>query len=83
MNAATAKLFKNGRSQAVRLPKQFRFPGDEVYVTRQGEKVILAPKPPHQQVSWKAFCESLPKLPDSFGTIRPGNKPFKLRNSLK
>ncbi|MGM0759715.1 MAG: antitoxin [Thermodesulfobacteriota bacterium] len=30
----TAKLFKNGSSQAVRLPKEFRFPGDEVYITR-------------------------------------------------
>jgi len=39
----TAKLFTHGRSQAVRLPKQFRFEGTEVRVSRQGDKVILEP----------------------------------------
>lgn len=38
-----AKLFKNGRSQAVRLPKEFRFEGTEVKISKQGEKVILEP----------------------------------------
>ena len=38
-----AKLFKNGRSQAVRLPKEFRFEGDEVKVSKVGKKVILEP----------------------------------------
>ncbi|MCM2255178.1 MAG: AbrB/MazE/SpoVT family DNA-binding domain-containing protein [Vicinamibacteria bacterium] len=42
---ATAKLFRNGRSQAVRLPKEFRFEGDAVEIHRQGENVILAPLP--------------------------------------
>jgi len=40
----TAKLFKSGRSQAVRLPKEFRFEGDEVVVTRLGAAVVLLPK---------------------------------------
>ena len=40
---ARAKLFKNGRSQAVRLPKEFRFEGDEVKVSKVGKKVILEP----------------------------------------
>lgn len=40
----TAKLFQNGRSQAVRLPKSFRFEGQaEVYIERDGERVILSP----------------------------------------
>ncbi len=39
----TAKLFKNGQSQAVRLPKEFRFDGKEVLVERDGERVILSP----------------------------------------
>jgi antitoxin VapB len=45
---ATAKLFKHGRSQAVRLPKEFRFEGSEVRVSKVGDKVILEPidKPP-------------------------------------
>ena len=38
-----AKLFKNGESQAVRLPKQFRFEGSEVYIKKEGSKVILLP----------------------------------------
>jgi len=36
-----AKIFKNGRSQAVRLPKEFRFEGTEVRIRKQGDKVIL------------------------------------------
>jgi len=40
----TAKLFKSGRSQAVRLPKEYRFEGDEVMVTRLGAAVVLLPK---------------------------------------
>ena len=39
----TAKLFKNGRSQAVRLPKEFRFKGTEVKIRQEGSKVILEP----------------------------------------
>jgi antitoxin VapB len=41
--AATAKLFWSGRSQAVRLPKAFRMPGDEVRIRKQGRAVILEP----------------------------------------
>jgi antitoxin VapB len=40
---STAKLFKNGRSQAVRLPKDFRLKGTEVKIRKDGEKVILEP----------------------------------------
>ena len=43
---ATAKLFRNGRSQAVRLPKEFRFEGSEVSVRREGDAVILEPLKP-------------------------------------
>lgn len=44
MQRQTAKLFLNGRSQAVRLPKEFRFEGTEVYIHRQGDQIILSPK---------------------------------------
>ncbi len=43
-NLIMAKLFKNGSSQAVRLPKEFRFEGDEVIIYREGERIILQPK---------------------------------------
>ena len=42
-SVATAKLFQNGRSQAVRLPKEFRMPGDEVRIRREGDAIILEP----------------------------------------
>lgn len=51
----TAKLFTTGRSQAIRLPKEFRFPGSEVFIRRDpltGD-VILSPKP----ASWAEFFE--------------------------
>ncbi|MBW2664354.1 MAG: AbrB/MazE/SpoVT family DNA-binding domain-containing protein [Deltaproteobacteria bacterium] len=51
MQPQTAKIFQNGRSQAIRLPKEFRFPGKEVYIYKVGEKVILSTKPD----SWKDF----------------------------
>lgn len=38
-----AKVFQNGRSQAVRLPKKFRFKGSEVRISKKGDKVILEP----------------------------------------
>ncbi|MGH7821432.1 MAG: antitoxin [Candidatus Binatia bacterium] len=40
---ARAKLFKNGRSQAVRLPREFRFKGKEVNIRREGDAIILEP----------------------------------------
>ena len=39
----TAKLFRNGNSQAVRLPREFRFEGDEVRIRREGDAVVLEP----------------------------------------
>jgi antitoxin VapB len=51
----TAKLFKNGQSQAVRLPKEYRMPGTEVYIKRQGEAIVLLPK----AKSWAPLFESL------------------------
>jgi antitoxin VapB len=41
----TAKVFQQGNSQAVRLPKEFRFQEDEVYIRREGDAIILFPKP--------------------------------------
>lgn len=39
----TAKLFRNGNSQAVRLPREFRFQGDQVRIRRDGDAVVLEP----------------------------------------
>jgi antitoxin VapB len=57
---AMAKLFMHGRSQAVRLPEEFRFEGNEVRVSRIGDKVILEPmEKPHFDVkAWRAKLDA-------------------------
>jgi antitoxin VapB len=45
MMRRTAKIFMNNRSQAVRLPKEFQFSTPEVFIRRQGDEVILSPRP--------------------------------------
>lgn len=45
MGQVTAKVFENGRSQAVRIPKEYRFDCDEVLVARKGRSLILTPRP--------------------------------------
>jgi antitoxin VapB len=58
----TAKLFRNGQSQAVRLPKEFRFEGDFVYVKKSGNAVVLLPA----NGIWAALVESLDEFSDDF-----------------
>jgi antitoxin VapB len=61
-----AKLFQNGQSQAVRLPKEFRFEGDEVYIKKIGKVTILLPvKNP-----WLPLFDSLNKFSDDFMSVR-------------
>jgi antitoxin VapB len=58
--AETAKLFENGRSQAVRLPKQFRMPGKEVNIRKEGDEVILSPIKEKLDVkAWYARLDAL------------------------
>ena len=64
MSRALAKVFKTGRSQAVRIPKEFRFDCDEVYIERRGEDVVLTPRP--QPKSWKEHFKHQPRLSDDF-----------------
>ena len=56
----TAKLFENGKSQAVRLPKRCRFEGSEVFVRKVGAAVMLFPK----QQSWQIFLSGLNSFTD-------------------
>jgi antitoxin VapB len=65
----TAKIFRNGRSQAVRLPKEFRFRGEEVSIRRSGKKVILEPR---KERAWpKGYWKSWAKVPRDFRTPDP------------
>jgi antitoxin VapB len=61
-----AKLFKNGRSQAVRLPKKYRFDDSEVFVNKIGDSVILIPK----DSKWDTLEKSLNNFSDDFLTER-------------
>jgi antitoxin VapB len=58
----TAKLFQNGQSQAVRLPKEYRFQGDQVYIKRLGDAVILLP----YREPWNTLIASLDLFSDDF-----------------
>lgn len=73
----TAKLFKNGASQAVRLPADFRFEGSEVFVSRDDATgdVLLSTRPGTR--SWSEFFELVHALdlPDDFMNERPMNTP--------
>jgi len=64
-----AKIFKNGRSQAVRIPKAFRFKGNEVKISKEGDKVILEPL---ERSKW----------PEGFWDIFLEDKDFKTPESL-
>lgn len=67
----TAKIFMNGRSQAVRLPAEFRFACKEVFIERQGDAVILRPKP----TGWDDFFARSPEVPDDFLADRDDELP--------
>jgi antitoxin VapB len=60
--SATAKLFMHGRSQAVRLPKEFRFEGKAVRISKVGDKVILEPLKKKRPVDVKAWFARLDEL---------------------
>ena len=58
----TAKVFENGRSQAVRLPKECRFNSDEVVVNKIGDIVLLI----HKTDKWNSFTQALDMFSDDF-----------------
>jgi antitoxin VapB len=58
-----AKLFRNGSSQAVRLPQEFRFKGDKVRIRRAGNAVVLEPVTDDPE-EWLAALRSIPADPD-------------------
>jgi antitoxin VapB len=73
--AKVAKLFKNGASQAVRLPAEFRFEGDEVYISRdeKTQNVILSKQP--AETNWDEFFAMMRsvEIPDGWMEDRPMN----------
>jgi antitoxin VapB len=60
--ARTAKIFMNNRSQAVRLPKEFQFSTEEVFIRKQGDDVVLSPRPE----DWSSYLASGPVASEEF-----------------
>lgn len=75
---STAKVFRNGASQAVRLPKEFRFDADEVCIKRIGSAVLLYPK----DAAWDLMGEALGQADDDFMAQRDQPKHAEERKSL-
>lgn len=71
----SAKLFRNGQSQAVRLPREMRFEGDHVFVKKAGKIVLLIPP----SGTWDGFLESLSLFTDDFMRER-AQPPIQKRN---
>ncbi len=60
------KLFKNGRNQAVRIPREFELPGEDAVIHKEGQRLIIEPAPPQ---SLLAVLASLPTLDEEFPPI--------------
>jgi len=69
----TAKIFRSGNSQAVRIPQEFQMEGDEVEISKRGGSLVLRPK----KTSWATLFESLDKFTDDF--MKGGRKQARLK----
>jgi len=61
------KLFKNGRNQAVRIPREFELPGEDAIIRKDGQRLIIEPAPPQ---SLLAVLAALPTLDEEFPQIQ-------------
>jgi len=63
------KIFRNGRNRAIRIPREFEFPGDEAIMRKEGERLILEPAPPKSLLAvlrtLKPLEEEFPPIPDA------------------
>ena len=66
MTERLVKLFKNGRNQAVRIPREFELPGEDAIMRKDGQRLILEPAPPQ---SLLAILSDLPTLEEDFPKI--------------
>ncbi len=60
------KLFKNGRSQAVRIPREFELPGEDAIMRKEGDRIVIEPAPPR---SLLALLARLEPVEEDFGMI--------------
>ena len=72
----TVKLFTNGRSQAVRIPREFELPGDEAVMRKEGDRLIIEPAPPR---SLLVLLAGLEPIDDAFPEpVDPAPEPVEL-----
>ncbi len=64
----TVKIFKNGRNQAVRIPREFEFPGEDAIMRKEGDRLIIEPAPPKSLLAvlstLRPLEEDFPPIPD-------------------
>ncbi len=70
-----AKLFRNNRSQAVRIPAEFELPGEKVLITRDGDRLIIEPAPRSRGLialldKWEPLDESFPDIDERLPPLR-------------
>jgi antitoxin VapB len=63
------KLFRNGRNKAVRIPREFEFPGDDAILWKEGDKIIIEPAPRKKSLlelldKWEPIDEEFPEIED-------------------
>jgi antitoxin VapB len=62
------KLFRNGRNQAVRIPREFELPGEDAVMRKEGDKLIIEPAPTRSLLAllagWKPLDEEFPEIED-------------------
>lgn len=59
MEPRRVSLFRNGRNQAVRIPREFELPGSEALIRREGERLVIEPAPPTSLLAWLATLDPL------------------------
>ena len=74
----TAKIFRSGNSQAVRIPKEFQLEGDEVEIQKKGNSLVLRPK----KKSWTSLVQSLNKFTEDFMANIRRQPPIQKRSKL-
>ena len=74
-----AKVFLNGRSQAIRIPKAFRVEGDEVYIEKIGDSLIITPK---KENHWDNFSHALSEIDASDFMLERTEPPMDKREEL-
>ena len=73
-NARKVKLFRNGRNQAVRIPREFELPGDEAILHKEGERLVLEPSP--KKPSLLALLATLEPIDEEFPDVDEKLRPL-------